>query len=758
LAVVNVHPQVEDQIGATVDMRPEIKADISPRAGCAQALRPLLIIAGACLSISSIASGQETATTHETKSPMQQHYEAAFRYQSTGNLSQADTEYKLFLAMVLHRIANGDAHLGEYGLAAPLYERALAFEQDDHDLQMDYIGAALDASDWKQAKDLAVSMLDSLKRDGHPPDLRAISALAQAQLELGEHQEALEQYKTAAQLHPSFDTLTDLAGAYLVLGDKRSAVKILDGLPERFGDTASVHSQLGAIYGKTKFFDEAIAEFKDALAKDPQFKGVHYSLGASYMMQLGEPGFEKAEAEFRKEIALDPESTLVYSPLGRIAMSQHKYAEAEADFKHAIAVSPQSAGTYLVLGQLYRETGRIPQAEAAFRKAIELTLDPASNGYEVEQAHFWLGRLLIQNGSPDEGRREMDISRNLLYLKELRVEARLSGSAILQIPLSKTHQASAQQFATEEEFEKQAAPVIASSYDNLGVNAANAGDFANASSYFQQAAQWNPSLRNVDRNWGRAAVAARKYSQAVEPLSRVLAQNPAETDIRSMLGLSLCMTRDYAKALEVLQPIEENLGANPQLAMAYAGAMAMAGDASQGLARLKSLEEAAPGAAMVHYLTGEAYASKQHYTQAAAELQVALSLEPSNVNVENALALADVALGKKADALQLLSQVAKSGSADGETYRRLAKLQIELGSTGDAIGSLQSAVRLNPMDAACHAELAEAYRQNAQPEEAEREARRSQMLQAESGSARQSGSSKAESGSPSGDAAKTQSN
>lgn len=245
------------------------------------------MVGGLFLSLSSIAHGQGAPVAHPATSSMRQHYEAAFRFQSAGNLSQADSEYKIFLAMVLHRIANGKAHLGEYGLAAPLYELALKFTPDDHNLQMDYIGAALDASDWKQAKDLAVSMLDSLKRHGHPPDLRAVSALAQAQLELGEHQEALEHYKTAAQLHPGIETSTDLASAYLVLGDRASAIKILDEFPERFGDTASVHSRLGAIYGKTKFFEEAIAEFKKALAKDAQFKGVHYSLGASSAQVCG---------------------------------------------------------------------------------------------------------------------------------------------------------------------------------------------------------------------------------------------------------------------------------------------------------------------------------------------------------------------------------------------------------------------------------------------------------------------------------------
>jgi tetratricopeptide (TPR) repeat protein len=206
-----------------------------------------------------------------------------------------------------------------------------------------------------------------------------------------------------------------------------------------------------------------------------------------------------------------------------------------------------------------------------------------------------------------------------------------------------------------------------------------------------------------------------------------------------MLGLSLCMNHDYAKTLQVLRPIETTLEANSELAIAYAGSMAMAEDYSQGMARLKSLDEANPGVALVHALLGVVYASKKDYGQSADELRIALRLDPSNMDARNVLALTDVALGEKAEALQLLSQIAESGSKDGEIYFRLAQLQIEAGSAKAAVESMEAAIRLNPMDSAYHQELAEAYRRNAQPEEAEREVKNWETVQAESEFVQQSG-------------------
>jgi tetratricopeptide (TPR) repeat protein len=552
-------------------------------------------------------------------------------------------------------------------------------------------------------------------------------------LELGEHQEALAQFKLAAELRPSLDTSTQLASAYLVLGDQLNAAKILDEMPKKYGDTAALHMKLGSIYGNSKFFDAATNEFKKAIAREDHIRGAHYSLGATYMMQWGEPAYDKAEAEFRKELAIDPENTLVYMPLGRILMSRHLYAEAEANLKHAVESNPQSVATYITLGQLYKEVGKTPEAEHAFRKSIALTLDPSTNDYEVEQAHFWLGRLLADSGNTAEGHKELDIARNLLFLKEQSVESRLSGNSLVQMSLEKTHAADPDKLAALKTFEKQSGPVIASSYANLGANAANAGEYSNASSYFEQAEKWNPAIPGIDESWGRAAFAAREYAKAVLPLSRTLALHAADAHVRGMLGLSLCLVQDYARAVKVLQPIEEKVSAIPELAISYAGAIAITSGSNQGLARLESLEQANPEIPLAHYLLGEAYASKKQYSQSADELRIALRLDPSNAEAKNALVTTFLALGQKTDALHILSELADSESEDGDVHYRLAQLQIELGLAKDAIGTLETAIRLNPNVAAYHEELAEAYRNNAQPEEADRESRQLETFQEQKG-------------------------
>jgi tetratricopeptide (TPR) repeat protein len=690
----------------------------------------LLTIAAALLLLTQLgmAAAQSTHPAHIGPSPMQQHYEAAFNFQSAGNLASANAEYRLFLAMALHAMANGDANLGDYAHAAPLYEQTLVFAPDDLTLEMDYARAARDASDWRKAKALSASFLDATAAKGQPPDLRAVYVLAHALLELGEHQQALAEFKTACGLKPGVDTSIELASAYLMIGDLPNGKKILDEILTKSGDSAEMHMKIGIIYGNAQFYDAANEEFQKALAKNPRILGAHYSLGASYLMQLGEPGFDKAQSEFMKETALDPTNTLVYVPLARIALAKHRYAEAEADMKHAIDLKQRSTATYLLLAQLYRETGKVPQEETALRKAIEVNLGPAKNNYEVQQAHYFLGRLLIQAGNVAEGHKELDISRNLLFLKEQLLQTRLAGSIAYQAPLERTHEPDPADQAAEKAFEKQIEGPISSSYDNLGVNAANAHDFAAAATYFQQAAQWKPDMDNIDNNWGRAALAAKQYKQAEEPLKRTLAQRPENNEVRSMLGFCLFMTHNYAESLRVLQPIESSLQSDPVMGTIYAGSSAMSGDSAQGIARLKVIEQASPQTPLVHSVLGEAYAKEKDYSHSADELHTALSLDPGSADAKKALALTDVALGQKAEALQLLSELAGAGSTDGEVYSRLAGLQIESGSTKAAVGNLETAVRLDPMNIEFHQQLAEAYRKNNQPDDADRETRASEAL------------------------------
>jgi tetratricopeptide (TPR) repeat protein len=496
------------------------------------ALPILALVFGARGTLTS----QATAATGSNTSQMQQHYDAAYRYQSSRDFVRADIEHKRFLAAALDRLANFYANTGDYLHAVPLYEEALQLTPNDFALLMDYAGASLDAHDPQKTNDLmrAVTRLDiSSLTQSQRSDVHLM--LGQTLRALGEKNAALEQFRAAIAINPNIDNYGALADAVLESDGSAAAARIFAMIVARFGDSAPVHMRIGRIYAMSGSPDRAIQEFKIAVARDYKMPDVHYSLGAAYLSNLANE-LPLAEAEFRKEVQLHPNDTFSYPQLGYIALRRLNYREAERDFQRALVANPLDAAVFIDLGKLYVDTARPAQAEDAFRRAIALTIDPSRNDYGIERVHYRLGRLLIARGKESEGERELQIAQEMLSKRDQQEEQQLTGQPIARGPLERTRFAAAKESKQLNLFAKQVRPLIAGSYNNLGVHAAMSEKYVEAAGYFRLAAKWDPTLAEVDRNWSRAAFAAHDCAQALEPLRRAAAADLSNAELRGMLN------------------------------------------------------------------------------------------------------------------------------------------------------------------------------------------------------------------------------
>jgi len=465
---------------------------------------------------------------------MHQHYDAAYRFQSVGDFQQADAEHTLFLVEALDHLANFHANIGDYAHAAPAYDEAMALIPTDFNLVLDYAGAALDGHDFNKAKSLLLAFMASGMQDASNQQKAEMHRLLGFTLrELDDSKGAVEQLQQAVALNPDIENLCALGNTILAI-DSTKAKAIFAEVVAKYGDTAAVHMRIGRVYALGGSPDVAVGEFKKAIAEDPRMPGAHYSLGAAYMTSA-KRDFARAEVEFRTELTLHPNDTFSYPQLGYIALTKHDYHSAEINFKRAIASNPLAVDNYIQLGKLYVETQRTDEGEAAFRKAIELCVDPSSNTYEIERAHYRLGRLLMEKGNKSEGIRELKISQALIEQRDRESAAKLNGEEIHRNPLEKTKVATPKEVAELKAFAKQASPLIAGSYNNLGVHLAMHNNFSKAAGYFQLAAKWNPDLPGVEANWARAAFDAHECAEAVIPLRKVLEQHPSDPEASSML-------------------------------------------------------------------------------------------------------------------------------------------------------------------------------------------------------------------------------
>ena len=583
---------------------------------------------------------------------LQQQYDKAQSLQSAGDMEQAAFAYKLFIASALDELGEDRARLGDHALAAKRFEEAYQVRPNDPAILRSVAESERDAGNLARAHELAEKLLAA------QPKSAEAHALAGSILEKsGRLDDAVKEYESAVALDPSLLNGFGLAKAYLAKKDDKDAAKIFAEMQASTGDTAAIHMDIGRAYGVAGFPDQAIAEFKKALAEDDTLPGLHYSLGASYLLQMGEIDFPLAAAEFRKELALHPNDFLSHSQLGYIALSQHNYSEAEKELRRAAEINPGDPDTLLSLGQLYMDTNRPVDAELVLRKSIGLTTDPSRNHYQVQRAHYLLGRVLLQTGRTDEGKAEMKTSSDLLKLSSMQNQGMSSSEIATADAASRglgkpiAPPIDPQALHQVEDREKRLSLALADSYNNLGAITARDKDFPAAVYAFEKAAEWNPALEGLDYNLGRAAYAAKDYAAAAPPLAHFLQQNPGDVWFRSALGVSLFMTGKYQGAVDTLRPMEASLQSVPPLATIYAAALVETGDLANGIVRLQQIESAQPNTPEVHRMLGKAYISSGDKTRAEQELRAALRLDPSDTDTQRRLA--ELEQGKPAGASSL---------------------------------------------------------------------------------------------------------
>jgi tetratricopeptide (TPR) repeat protein len=684
-----------------------------------------------------IVQAQNATTGASTAQALQSYYEAAQTFQENGDFKQASLQFQLFIADALDHLGATRASIGDYAKSSSLFNEALHLAPNNYTIQLDYAEAALGSRDLPRAKLLAEKVVAA-----EPGDARAHRILGRALLQSGENEPARKELEKAVAIEPDFANGYALASAHLALKDKERAAIIFREMLASFGDKAAVHMQFGLAYGEAGFSEEAIREFRRTIQEDAKFPGAHYSLGASYLLSMGEINFPQAVAEFQKELQANPDDFLSHAQLGYVALNQHRLQDAERELIRAAALNPTAADVFMWLGQLYVETGRMADAEAALRKSIALTSDVSHNHYQVQRAHYLLAHVLLQTNHEEDGKREIQISQELLKLSTPQSQDRtnaMSGNDLgkdVQWRNGKSlAQLDPQALSDAEAAEKQLGPAIADGYNNIGVTAATNRDYAEACDFFEKAGEWNPALDGLDYNWGRAAYSGHLYAEAVVPLARYVRSHADDDAMRSALGISLFVLHDYGRAVQALEPIASRDGASPALAFMYAQALVETGEYGGGIARLRALTANDPQKSLYHRALGEALARRQDYSKATEELRTALQIDSSDSEAKYDLALTLIQLRQTGGAQGLLKEIAQSGSKNPDVYYQLGKLQLEGADAKSAILTLQEAVGLSPGNELIHQALAAAYRQDSRPEDADREMRQAEAIHNSHGSA-----------------------
>jgi tetratricopeptide (TPR) repeat protein len=140
---------------------------------------------------------------------------------------------------------------------------------------------------------------------------------------------------------------------------------------------------------------QLVASLQSVLQVKPNDEHSWALLGLAYQQRARETGdpsyYTKSDGALHRALALDPKDYLVYSGLGSLALSRHRFGQALALGEQAHELAPKIALNYGVVGDALIELGRYPQAFRTFDEMVHI--QPSLTSYSrISYARELLGR------------------------------------------------------------------------------------------------------------------------------------------------------------------------------------------------------------------------------------------------------------------------------------------------------------------------------------------------------------------------------
>jgi eukaryotic-like serine/threonine-protein kinase len=207
-------------------------------------------------------------------------------------------------------------------------------------------------------------------------------------------QSAMDFFNQALKEDPSFAlAYTGIADASLrmqaikkdslwtqkALAAAQQAQLLNDKLPE-------VHSVLGAVYGSTGKYAEAIAELKRALSLQPTSDDAYRRLGSAYL--ASSDGVHAIEA-FQKAAELNPYFWMNQNALGSAYFRLGDYSRALQAFQQVTVLEPDIDAGYENIGNVYLQQGKYQECIPYLQKALQIEPNYATYS-NVGTAYFFL--------------------------------------------------------------------------------------------------------------------------------------------------------------------------------------------------------------------------------------------------------------------------------------------------------------------------------------------------------------------------------
>jgi len=265
----------------------------------------------------------------------------------------------------------------------------------------------------------------------------------------------------------------------------------------------------------------------------------------------------------------------------------------------------------------------------------------------------------------------------------------------------------------------------------LGIAYYRKGDYLNAVLNFQRALKENPDDAEATQLTGLSLYLAGKPGDAIPYLEKVQSwYASANVDASYILGVSYIQSKNYAQARAAFAKM---FGVPSDSAASYLFTARM-------LLRLdfgpvaeeygKKAVELDAKLPLAHFLLGELYLYQSKIPDAIAQFEQELKINPGHAASYYKLADAYSRVQKFDDAEKLLQRSIWLDPTSTGPYVLMGKVLQKKGEPALAVRSLQRAIAMDPGNAIPHHLLGQAYRDLGRTEDAERELKIAEQLQA----------------------------
>lgn len=346
------------------------------------------------------------------------------RLQQRVREAPADHDAYVQLASAYLQKARETGGVAYYNRAEQVTARALELKPASAAALTTMGAVALARHEFPQALEWARRALEADPRNPH-----AYGVLGDAQVEMGQYEDAFQSYEVMVNLKPSLDSYARVSYARELTGDVEGAIEAMQMAiaagPAQGESAAWAQVQLGELYFNTGHIDQAASHFQAALSAFPNY---YLALSALAKARAAQGNLPDAIALYQRSTAILPQPSAlaaladIFSRLGRSQEAQTLYdtisliaslqslnqqlynrelvlfyADHDLKLPQALALAQQELAVrrdifgYDALAWALYKNGRHAEAGQAMEQALSLGTQHASLFYHAGMVYYALG-------------------------------------------------------------------------------------------------------------------------------------------------------------------------------------------------------------------------------------------------------------------------------------------------------------------------------------------------------------------------------